>query len=255
MRSNSWHFFELLWGMTEKEIRARYKYTLFGFLWLVINPVLQMLVIGFIFSFFVKEPIQNYYYFLFTGLLVWNFLSLTLTKATPSIVYERSLIKKAAFPRSVIPLSILFSNFFHFIIAFGLFLIPVAFLETLSLVSFMYLLAAMSLLVVFATGIILITAAMNVRFRDVNFFVQAAIIIWFYASPVLYSISQIPSNLLWLWFLNPLTAILQLFQHAMLNLPLPDFSLLVANLLIISVLFLGGVIFFKRESHNFDDWL
>src|SRR3990167_5732195 len=108
MSDKSRHFFDLLIGMTEKELRARYKNTLFGFLWMFINPLLQMLVIGFIFRLFIKEPIENYFLYLLVGLLVWNFFSLSLTKTTPSIVNERSLIKKAKFPREVIPLSIIF---------------------------------------------------------------------------------------------------------------------------------------------------
>ena len=82
---------ELLIGMTEKELRARYKHTVFGFIWIVANPLLQMLVIGFIFPFFIRERIDNYNYYLFTGLLVWNFFSLSLTKATPSIVNNEVL--------------------------------------------------------------------------------------------------------------------------------------------------------------------
>src|SRR3989304_7521187 len=109
MRDDIIHFWDLLWGMTEKELRARYKNTVFGFLWILVNPILQMLVIGFIFAFFLKEPIEHYYFYLFAGLLIWNFFSLSLSKATPSIVYERNLIKKAVFPRSVIPLSIIVS--------------------------------------------------------------------------------------------------------------------------------------------------
>ena len=73
MRENTRHFLELLLRMTEKELRARYKNTLFGFLWIVVNPLLQMLVIGFIFRLFIKEPIKNYFLYLPVGLLVWNF--------------------------------------------------------------------------------------------------------------------------------------------------------------------------------------
>ena len=114
-------FLDLLLGMTEKELRARYKYTALGFLWIFLNPLLQMIVIGFIFTFLIKSPLENYYPFLFIGLLVWNFFSISLTKATPSIVYERSLIKKSKFPRSVIPLSIVLSNFVHFVLGLLLF--------------------------------------------------------------------------------------------------------------------------------------
>ena len=97
MKIDTQQFLELLVAMTQRELRSRYKNTVFGFLWVVINPILQMLVIGFVFKFFMKGSIDNYYYYLFIGLLVWNFFSLSLTKATPSIVWERNLIKKAKY--------------------------------------------------------------------------------------------------------------------------------------------------------------
>lgn len=249
------HFWELLWGMTEKELRARYKYTIFGFLWLVANPILQMLIIGFVFTFFVKEPVEHYYYFLFIGLLVWNFFSLSLTKATPSIVNERSLIKKAYFPRAVIPLSILLSNFIHFIFAFLLFFIPIFFLGTLSVETFPYLIGAMGFLVLFTTGISLFTSALNVRFRDVNFFVQAILMVWFYATPIVYSLTQMPANLLWLWRFNPMTSILQLFQHALLGAPAPGPAMLASNIIVILTITAFGILVFRDASKTFDDWV
>src|SRR3972149_7221596 len=183
MKENTRHFLELLLGMTEKELRARYKNTFFGFLWIVVNPLLQMLVIGFIFRLFIKEPIKNYYLYLLVGLLVWNFFSLSLTKATSSIVNERALIKKAKFPREVIPLSIILSNFIHLFIALLLLIVPILFLGTLSITSFPHLILGFLLLITFTVGLALFTTALNVRFRDVNFFVQAVLILWFYATP------------------------------------------------------------------------
>ena len=97
MNSYTQHYIELLWGLTEKELRTRYKYTIFGFFWLVLNPIIQMVTIGFIFTFFVKESVEHYYYYLFIGLLFWNFFSTSLTKGAPVIVNERTLIKKAVF--------------------------------------------------------------------------------------------------------------------------------------------------------------
>lgn len=249
------HFWELLWGMTEKELRARYKYTIFGFLWLVANPILQMLIIGFVFTFFMNEPVQNYYHFLFIGLLVWNFFSLSLTRATPSIVNERSLIKKAYFPRAVIPLSILLSNFIHFALAFLLFLVPILFLGTLSKTTFPYLIGATGFLVLFTSGLSLLTCALNVRFRDVNFFVQAALLLWFYATPIVYSLSQMPPHLLWLWRLNPMTSILQLFQHALLGAAAPGPAMLVSNIAVMMVVTTLGILIFRDASRTFDDWV
>jgi lipopolysaccharide transport system permease protein len=255
MKARVHHFIELLIVMTEKELRARYKNTIFGFFWLVANPLLQMLVIGFVFRFFMKEPIKNYYYYLFTGLLIWNFFSLSLSKATPSIVFERSLIKKAVFPRVVIPLSIILSNFVHLVAAQVLFLIPVIFLGTLKPMNVLFIFLGYILLLAFTTGFSLISSALNVRFRDINFFVQAMLVIWFYATPIVYSFSIIPYKFIWIWRLNPMTSILQLFQHAFINYPPPGPAMLTANITVILLVFIVGVRVFNRESKNFDDWV
>lgn len=255
MRNGFQHFFELLSAMTERELRARYKNTVFGFLWMIANPVLQMIIIGFVFTFVLTAPVKNYYFFLFTGLLVWNFFSLSLNKATPSIVYERSLIKKARFPHAVIPLSIVFSNLVHFFLAFILFLIPVSFLGKFTLSSLVMVLLAIVILIIFTIGVSLLTSALNVRFRDIAFFVQAVLIVWFYASPIIYSLTMIPRHILWLWRFNPLTSVLQLLQQALLGLPGPGPGMLISNISVIGFVAVLGIIIFRRESKYFDDWL
>jgi len=255
MQSELKHFWELLWAMTEKELRARYKYTIFGFFWLVANPILQMIVIYFVFSFFMKEPIQNYQYYLFVGLLVWNFFSLSLTKGTPCIVYERSLIKKARFPRAVIPVSIILSNVVHFLLALILFIIPVLFLGTIVPSHIPSIFFGLVLLLTFTSGLTLLTSALNVRFRDVSFFVQALLIIWFYATPIVYSITVIPYKFMWLWRLNPMTSVVQLMQYGFLNAPPPGIGMLSANILTTILIFSLGIMIFRSESKNFDDWL
>lgn len=248
-------FIDLLIGMTEKELRVRYKNTVFGFLWMLVNPVLQMLVIGFIFRFFMKEPIENYYYYLFIGLLVWNFFSLSLTKSTSSIVWERNLIKKAKFPRSVIPLSIILSNFVHLLIAMGILILPMMFLGTLSFSGLIYVLLGFLFLLVFTVGISLLTSALNVRFRDISFFVQAILMVWFYATPVIYPLSMIPYQFYWLWRINPMTSVLQFFQHGFLGKPLPGTGMISVNFLLIVLVFIIGIRVFNEESKNFDDWI
>lgn len=241
--------------MVEKELRARYKHTLFGFFWLVLNPILQMLIIGFIFTFFIKEPIIHYNYYLFIGLLVWNFFSLSLTKATPSIVFERNLIKKAAFPHEIVPLSIVFSNAVHFFLALLLYTIPVLCIGTMTPLSVVYIVPGLLLLFIFTIGLSLLTTALNVRFRDVNFFVQALLIIWFYATPIVYSISVIPHEYIWLWRLNPLTSAVQLVQHGFIGSPVPDSITLTANITATVIICTLGIVVFNKESKNFDDWV
>jgi ABC-2 type transport system permease protein len=255
MNKNNQRFFELLWAMTDKELRTRYKYTFLGFLWLVIIPLLQMLIIGFVFTFFMKQPVKNYYYYLFVGLLVWNFFATSLTKATPSIVFERTLIKKSKFPRLVIPLSIITSNLINLVLAMLIFFVPVLLLGTLIPASLYLIPVALLLLIIFTTGICLLTSALDVRFRDVNFFVQALLIVWFYATPIVYMLSSVPYKYYWLWRINPMTSIIQLFQYAFLNAPPPGIGMITINASINVVIFTLGVFIFRKESDNFDDWV
>jgi len=255
MKKEIAHFWELLYVMTEKEIRARYKNTVFGFFWLIANPLLQMIVIGFIFTFFMREPILHYNYYLFVGLLVWNFFSLSLTKATPSIMFERTLIKKAVFPREVIPLSIILSNAVHFLAALLLYTLPILFLHTLTLLSIPAIFGGIMVLIAFTVGVSLLTAALNVRFRDINFFVQALLIIWFYATPIVYSFSVIPAKFVWMWRLNPMTSIVQLLQFGFIGSAPPDFLLCISNIIVTVVVCVIGMVTFRKESRYFDDWI
>jgi ABC-2 type transport system permease protein len=241
--------------MTDKEFRVRYKNTLFGFLWIVINPLLQMFVIGFIFRFFIKDPIPNYYLYLLTGLLVWNFFSLSISKTTPLIVNERTLIKKAKFPKEVLPLSVILSNFIHLLIAFALLIIPVVYIGAFNISNILSLFEGLILLITFTIGFGMLTAALDVRFRDINFFVQAMLIIWFYATPIVYSINVVPYRLMWIWRINPMTSITQLLQNFFISAPGPGIGMLISNISIIFVISIVGIIVFKSESKNFDDWV
>lgn len=248
-------FWDLLFAMTEKEFKVRYKNTVFGFLWTLINPLIQMLVIGFVFRYFIKEPIHNYYLYLIVGLLVWNFFTLSFQKATPSIVNERYLIKKAKFPREVIPLSIILSNFLNLIISYALLFPILIYLHTLTILSLLELILAFILLLVFTSGISLLTSALNVKYRDITFFVQAILVVWFYITPIIYTINFIPKNIMWIWRLNPMVVIVQLIQNALVSAAPPGIGMFTANVFIIIFISFLGIKLFVRESKNFDDWL
>ena len=136
-----------------------------------------------------------------------------------------------------------------------LYIIPVMFLGTVTPATFLLASVALCLLVMFTVGLSLLTSALNVRFRDIAFFVQAALVIWFYATPIIYSFMIIPRTFIWPWRLNPMTSILQLFQHAFIDYPAPGPAMLTANITVIIVIFVTGVVMFRRESKNFDDWI
>jgi len=258
-------YIDFLLAMAEKEIKTRYKFALLGFLWVLLNPLLQMLIMGLIFQFFVPVKVDNYFLFLFVGLLPWNFFSMTVMKNTPTIVNERHLIQKAKFPRETIILSIVLSNLFHFLIALGLLLAALvvdkiyqgySFIELLNYTLRISLIFPVSVwLTCLISGFSLLFSALNVRFRDTNFVVQAIMPLWFYGTPIVYTLNLLPIKLQALLILNPLAGIVQLFQYILLNQPtMPVINLLI-NLSIGATITYFGWKVFQKESPLFDDWI
>ena len=266
LSSKQRHWLDFLIAMTEKEIKARYKHAVLGFLWVILNPLLQMLVIGFIFQFFVPVKVDNYFLFLFTGLLPWNFFAYSITKTTPSIVYERSLIKKAKFPRETIVLSIVLSNLFHFLISLSLLFIVLIgdkiILENYSLIEtivysgrLLGVIPYIAWLFLLASGISLLTSSLNVKYRDISFIIQAIMPLWFYATPIVYTLKLLPQSLHFLFYLNPVTTIMEGFHWVMLNLPPTNFKWMALSLAVSFMTIILGWRVFARQSKYFDDWI
>ncbi len=251
------YFIDLLFALTEKEIKARYKYAVLGFLWIFINPLAQMVVMGFVFSLVFNFGIKNYYLYLFAGLLPWNFFSLAINKATPRIVWDRNLIQKSKFPREVIPLSMVLSHFFHFIISWILFLVFLLLIKQwqfFSLVNLGSQLVAVFLLLIFSSGISLLTSSLTVFYRDINFITQMIIMLWFYITPIIYPISLIPDKFLKIFYLNPLVSIFCFFQKPIIDTFVP-FSIILIHVFIVFVTFVFGWRVFRKKAKNFSDWL
>ncbi|MCL4383828.1 ABC transporter permease [Patescibacteria group bacterium] len=241
--------------MTEKEIKARYKMAILGFVWIFLNPLLQMAVIGVVFQFFVPVKVDNYFLFLFTGLLAWNFFSYTVTKNTPMIVNERMLIQKAKFPREAIILSIVFSNLFHYLIALLLLLLIILVTGKINWWFLVCLPLPLFFLTILTSGLSLLFSALNVRYRDVNFVVQAVMPLWFYATPIVYTLNLIPQKLWVLFYLNPMTAIVEWMRYLLLGIGISDLNRLWWGLILSFILFIVGTIVFYKESKTFDDWV
>jgi len=260
------YWFEFLWAMTLKEIKARYKKAILGFLWIFLNPLLQMVTIGVIFQFFVPVKVDNYFLFIFTGLLPWNFFSYSVTKNTPIMTHARSLIKKSNFPRETIVLSVIFSNLFHMLIAWSLLIVVLIadkiFFEQYSSIEVVFyslrLLWSIPLilwLTMLTTGFSLLFSALNVKYRDVNFLVQAIIPLWFYATPLVYTLQILPDFLGSLLYLNPMTGLIELFHAALLKQPIYEPELVLLDLFLSVIFFLLGCWVFLKESPYFDDWV
>ena len=248
-------YFDLLLAMTEKEIKARYKNAVFGFLWMFLNPLFQMLIIGFIFQYVTKVSIPHYFVFLFAGLLPWNFFSYTVTKNTPLMVFERSLLQKAKFPREILIFSMALANIFHLVISIILLLPVLLVIGKFQLLNLLLLPLALIWIMLVTVGFSLSLATWNIRFRDVNFFVQALMPLWFYATPILYTLNLLPQKLHLWFYLNPLTGIIELFDWILLSGPITQMAGLLISLGVSLIVILIGIKVFIKESPYFVDWL
>lgn len=256
----------LLFELTKKEISVRYKKTFFGFLWMFLNPLSQMLILGFVFQNFTNISIktENYFLFLFTGLIVWNFFSNTLSSAIPIYVNERALLQKSKFPREIILFSIVLSNLFHFSVSlFVLFIFMLCYflikLEFNQITSMFFktplVLITTFWIGLFVSGLGLLLSSLNVRFRDISFFMSAGLPLLFYATPIIWELHFVPRSYLPILFLNPLVAIIETNRLVFLNSPLLFSQGTIISILSTTLIITAGLYVFRRESPYFDDWL
>lgn len=246
---------DFLLAMTEKEIKARYKHAVLGFLWVFLNPVLQMAVIGLVFQFFVPVEVDNYFLFLISGLLPWNFFSMTVTKTTPMYFYERALLQKAKFPREAIVLSIVLSNLFHFLASLML-LLPFSFIfYGLGLAFLPWILLGTLWMVVLTAFLSLLLSTWNVQFRDMAFIVQAVMPLWFYLTPVIYNLELVPEQWRSYFYVNPMVPIIELFRAALIRQPVVFGSSVIISLAATSFIVFLAIVEFRKRSPNFDDWM
>jgi lipopolysaccharide transport system permease protein len=250
-----WDYRELLYFITFREIKGKYRQTVFGPLWLILQPLFNMIIYSFLFGRVAKLPSEGvpYFIFIFPALILWQFFETGTQSAVSSLVSEQKIITKIYFPRLIIPLSTVFSAFINFLasatILFGMMLIyKVPFRPTLFLLPVFIIFTGL-----FALGIGLWLACLAVKFRDVitaNGFLMAMLK---FLSPILYSMTVIPQRWLPIYKLNPLNGLVNGFRFAILGKGYSSDVYLIYNMLIILVLFLSGVLIFKRTEKTIVD--
>lgn len=239
---------ELLYNLTSKELKLKYKNSALGFFWSFLNPLLMLTVYTFAFKFIMRIEIENYSLVLLAGLLPWNFFNASVQGSTMSLVNNSHLIKKVYFPREIIPLSLIMSNFVNFLmtmivlfVAMMLFGVPLG-------INILMLPVVLLLLVMFTTGLSLMLSALNVYYRDVSHFVEILFMAWIYLTPVIYSFSMIPEKYRIFLMLNPMTLVVELIRDTTIRNVFPDLKFLFALLVVSSItLAVGQRVFTKLE--------
>ena len=251
-----WLYRELVYFLTWRDIKVRYKQAVLGILWAILQPVFTMIVFSVILGYLLKVPTENdipYPVFSFVGLLPWQLFANSLTKSGSSLVGSANLITKVYFPRLVIPISALGATMLDFLISFVV-LIGLMIYYQLP-ISWNILWLPLFLLFALATALAvgLWLSALNVQYRDVQQMIGPIVNLWMYASPVVYSATIIPSaNWQLVYALNPMAGVIQGFRWALLGTQPPDLSLAV-SVGVVLVLLVSGLYFFKRMERVFAD--
>ena len=254
-----WEYRELLYFLVWRDLKVRYKQTLLGIGWIVVQPLLSMLVYSGLFGVLLGVPSGGVPYpiFLFVALLPWSYFSSSLNRSSTSLVNSANLITKVYFPRIIIPLASVLSGLVDFAIAF-LLLTGLMTFYGIALTPALALLPAFLLLAILtAFGFGLWLSALNVRYRDINQLAPFLVQIWMYLTPVVYGSTLLPERYRWLLGLNPMTGVVEGFRWVLLGGQLgaaqaPGPIVWASAALTILVL-ASGIVFFRRTEREFAD--
>lgn len=252
---NLYNYRELIKTSIKKEIGGKYKHSFLGVLWSFINPLLQIAVYAIIFPLIIKNDIPNYTVFMVCGLIPWNFFSSVINRASFCIVENGNIVKKVYFPREILPLSLVTSETINFIIS-TLIIIAFTLAYGMGLTPYI-LLYPLVLLVqyVLLLGISLIVSSVTVYFRDLQHFIGVLLQLFFYATPIVYSLETIPENFRWILKLNPMTYVIEGYRAIFYNQQMPNMKMLGVVFIIGIVLTVLGYLIFNKLQKKFAEEL
>ncbi len=250
-----WKFRELLFFLTWRDIKVRYKQTALGAAWAVLQPVLTMILFSVIFGGLAKLPSEGIPYpiFTFTALLPWQLFAFALTQSSNSLVGSQNLVSKVYFPRLVVPFSSVLAGVVDFAIAFVVLLGLMAFYDVRLTPAILLMPLFLLLALASALAVGLWLSALNVQYRDIRYVVPFLTQFWMYATPIAYSSSLIPEKWRWLYSLNPMTGVVEGFRLAILGKSSLDVISLSISAGMVVVLLIGGLYYFKRMESSFAD--
>lgn len=249
-----WQYRELLFFLSWRDIKIRYKQTVLGFAWAVLQPFMTMVVFSLFFGKLGKIPSEGLPYpiFNFAGLLPWQFFEQSINASTTSLVANSNMITKVYFPRLYVPISSVISGLVDFAIAFVVLIAMMIFYQITPTIGVLLLPLFLLLAFVTAIGVSLWMSALNVKYRDVRYIVPFLSRFWFFATPIAY-----PSNLLdepWrtLYGLNPMVGVVEGFRWALLGTNPPQ-TMIYLSAVIALVIFVTGLLYFNRTEKTFAD--
>lgn len=241
----------MLKTLIKQDIDGRYKGSVLGFLWSLLNPLLLLGVYSLVFQFIFRTDIENYPIYLFICLMPWNMFANTIYNGTMCISNNASILKKVYFPREVLPIAVVASNVIQYCYSFVIIFIALL-ISGVGASWYMLLLPIVILIqAMFSLGLIFMLGSFNVYIRDVQYIMNPVMMIWMYATPILYSITMIPQQYLNLYMLNPMANIMEAYQSILYYKEMPNLMNLGAIALVSFVIMIIGYNVFGKLQRRF----
>ena len=246
---------QLLGKWVVRDVKIRYKQSLLGIFWAILQPLAITLIFSLIFSRIVRVPTDGapYPLFYFAAIMPWVFFSSSIGFAAPSLVNNLSLVTKVYFPREIIPISSIMASFVDFCFAGLVYAGMMVLYRAPVNASFLLLPVLVTLQILLSLGVGLILAALNVSYRDVRFVVPVALQLWLYLTPVIYPVSMIPERFRGLYLLNPMAGVIDAYRQILVWGQMPAPASLLPALVISMATIIGAYAYFKWSEAEFAD--
>lgn len=251
-----WEYRELLYFLIWRDIKVRYKQTILGAAWAVIQPFMTMVVFSLFFGNLANVPSDDLPYplFSFAALVPWTLFSIALTTSSNSLVGSANLIKKVYFPRLTIPIATVLSGVVDFLIAFGVLILMMFYFGVAPTPNIIFLPYFVLLTLITAFGVGLWFSALNVQFRDVRYIVPFLTQFWLFATPIAYPSSLIDSaTLRTIYGFNPMTGVVEGFRWALLGVDTAPGNMLIVSSVVALFIMISGLFYFRRMEKSFAD--
>jgi ABC-type polysaccharide/polyol phosphate export permease len=249
--SQSWTNRELIQLLVLRDLKMRYKRSILGFLWTLINPLITIMIFSIVFSHIFSAFYNDYKLYMISGILFWNFFAMATGQGLTSITANGPIIRKTSAPRMVFPIATVLSNFINLILSLAAFGIFLPFTSAHISIHLLWVPVMMPLLLMFTLGVTLIIASANVFLRDTKNIWDLVLMLWFFLTPVFYPRSIIPNNYHFLMRLNPMLSIIEVCRIPISHGQMPPLSLFFKGILATLIALLIGINVFKRCEERF----
>lgn len=245
-----WQYRDLLYTLSLHRIKVRYKQSMLGGLWAVLQPLSLMLIFTFVFRFVanISSDAIPYSVFVYSALLPWNYFSSSVSTATNSLVSNAQFVTKVYFPREILPATYVIAAFCDFLVASIVLTGLMMYYQIPLTINVLYLIPIVIALTCFSLAMSFLLSATQVRFRDIGVAVPLFLQLWLFATPVIYPLSSVPFRYKPLYMLNPMVGMIENFRNVLLRGTAPDSSLFIAIAISIPLLFVSYVYFKQIET-------